>query len=288
MSEWDAFPTVNKPTDSGWDAFPVASAPAPSGQDVSAIAAAQALPVIGAYAPKAAGYLRHLTRGGTTAENQAQIEADIAAYRQQHPVASTVGDIAIGSLPYMAAGEFAGPAKLLGMSGRAATAIPMAAGSGAAIGAADALARGEDPAHGAASGAFYGAAGVAGGKALGRVWDAARGMWVDRPRIPHTLDVNGLPVPVRESVITGDPATSGAEQDMLGTQVPTAVQAERDTQAAMQQAHQNLAQQLNPGTTGTTSLEAGNAAIGDLVAQEQARASAEVARILGLDQRERL
>src|SRR6516165_781833 len=282
MSEWDAFPTVNKPTDSGWDAFPVASAPAPSGQDVSAIAAAQALPVIGAYAPKAAGYLRHLTRGGTTAENQAQTEADIAASRQQHPVASTVGDIAIGSLPYMAAGEFAGPAKLLGMTGRAATAIPMAAGSGAAIGAADALARGEDPAHGAASGALYGAAGVAGGKALGRVWDASRGMWVDRPRIPHTLDVNGLPVPVRESVITGDPATSGAEQDMLGTQVPTAVQAERDTQAAMQQAHQNLAEQLNPGTTGSTSLEAGNAAIGDLVAQEQARASAEVARILGL------
>src|SRR6516162_9842432 len=147
------------------------TSPAPSGQDVSAIAAAQALPIVGAYAPKAAGYLRHLTRGGTTAENQAQIEADIAAYRQQHPVASTVGDIAIGSLPYMAAGEFAGPAKLLGMSGRAATAIPMAAGSGAAIGAADALARGEDTAHGAASGAFYGAAGVAGGKALGRVWD---------------------------------------------------------------------------------------------------------------------
>jgi len=73
------------------------------------------------------------------------------------------------------------------MSGRAATAIPMAAGSGAAIGAADALARGEDPAHGAASGALYGAAGVAGGKALGRVWDAARGMWVDRPRIPNTI-----------------------------------------------------------------------------------------------------
>jgi len=77
--------------------------PAPSGKDVSAIAAAQALPVVGAYAPKAAGYLRHLTRGGTTAENQAQIEADIADYRRQHPIASTVGDIAIGSLPYMAA-----------------------------------------------------------------------------------------------------------------------------------------------------------------------------------------
>ena len=256
--------------------------PAPSGQDVSAIAAAQAIPVLGAYAPKAAGYLRHLTRGGTTAENQAQIEADIASYRQQHPVVSTVGDVAIGSLPYMAAGELAGPAKLLGMTGRAATAIPMAAGSGAAIGAADALARGEDPAHGAATGALMGAGGVAAGKLAGRVWDAARGMWVDRPRIPNTIDVNGMPVPVRESVITGDPATSGAEQDMLGTQVPTATQAERDTQAAMQQAHQNLAQNLNPATTGAPPLEAGNAAIGDLVAQEQARASAEVARILGL------
>src|SRR6516164_6683415 len=267
MSEWDAFPTVNKPTDSGWDAFPVASAPAPSGQDVSAIAAAQALPVIGAYAPKAAGYIRHLVKGGTTAENQAQIEADIAAYRQQHPVASTVGDIAIGSLPYMAAGEFAGPAKLLGMTGRAATAIPLGGASGAAIGAADALARGEDPVHGAKMGAIYGAGGVAGGKALGRVWDAARGMWVDRPRIPHTLDVNGQPIPVRESVITGDPATSGAEQDMLGTQVPTAVQAEKDTQAAMQQAHQNLAQHLTPGPPGTPSLGAENAAIGDLVSQ---------------------
>src|SRR6516225_424323 len=100
----------------------------------------------------------------------------------------------------------------------------MAGGSGAALWSGYAPAWGGDP-------------------ALGRVWDAGRGMWVDRPRIPHPLDVNGLPVPVRESVITGDPATSGAEQDMLGTQVPTAVQAERDTQAAMQQAHQNLAEQ---------------------------------------------
>src|SRR6516162_6335156 len=170
MSEWDAFPTVSKPTGSDWDAFPVARAPAPSGRDVSAIAAAQALPVVGAYAPQAAGYIRHLVKGGTTAENTAQILADIEDYRKNYPKTSTFGDVAIGSLPYMAAGEFAGPAKLLGMSGRAATAIPMGAGSGAAIGAADALARGEDPAHGAASGALYGAAGVAGGKALGRVW----------------------------------------------------------------------------------------------------------------------
>ena len=70
--------------------------PTPSGQDVSAIAAAQALPGIGAYAPQAAGYIRHLVKGGTTAENTAQILADIEDYRKNYPKTSTFGDIAIG------------------------------------------------------------------------------------------------------------------------------------------------------------------------------------------------
>jgi hypothetical protein len=107
-------------------------------------------------------------------------------------------------------------------------------------------------------------------------------MWVDRPRIPNTLDVNGLPVPVRESALTRDPSTSAAEQDLLSSNVPTALQAEKDTQAAMEQAHDNLAQKLNPGTMGVTAREAGGAAVDDLVSQEQARAEAQVARMAGI------
>jgi hypothetical protein len=252
-------------------------------EDVSALSAAQSLPIVGAYTDKAAAYLRHLARGGTTAEHEAQIKQEIADYRQQHPVESTIGDVAVGSLPYMAAGEFALPAKALGMVGAARTAIPLAGASGAAIGAADALARGESPMTGAAVGALTGAGGVAAGKALGRVWDAARGMWVDRPRIPNTIDVNGRPVPVRESVVTRDPRVAGEEQDMLGAQVPTAVQAENDTRTAMQQAHSDLAQRLNPQGTGTgTAMDAGQAAIDDLITQEQNRAQSEIARIIGV------
>jgi hypothetical protein len=264
--------------------------PKPSGEDVSAISAAEALPIVGAYSDKAAAWLRSKTRGGTTAENLAQIQGDVANYRRQHPIQSTAGDLAIGSLPYVALGGFGPAARALGMVGKASEAIPLAAGTGGLIGGLDAAARGEDPHTGAIVGALTGAGGVAAGKAVGRVWDAARGMFVDRPRIPNTIDVNGRPIPVSESTITRNPMTAAEEQGMLGTQVPAAVEAEGNTRAAMQQAHDDLNDRLRTpvgpidpnAPPSATPQQAGGAAVGDLVAQEQQRTADEVARLAGL------
>jgi hypothetical protein len=253
-------------------------------EDVSALSAAQSLPIIGAYSDKAAGYLRHLVRGGTTAEHEAQIKQEIANYRQQHPIASTVGDLTIGSLPYFAVGGFAPAARALGMTGKLAQAAPAAAASGALIGMTDAAARGEDPGTGAIKGALTGAGGVVAGKAVGRLWDAARGMWVDRPRLPYTLDVNGRQVPVSESTLTRDPKIAGEEQDFLGAHDPIATQREAETKAAMQAAHGDFEARLDPTgqSLGTTSREAGNTAAADIVAQEQARAQADITRMSGV------
>ena len=273
--------------------------PKPSGDDVSALSAAQSLLGVGAYVPKAAGYLRHLTRGGTTAENQAQIEADIANYRQQHPIESTVGDVTIGSLPYAIAGEFAGPAKALGMTGRFLPAATRAAGTGALLGATDATMRGESPTMGAVKGALSGAGGVAFGKGAGMVYDAA--LRTFRPqaavqRFLPNLQRYGIDVPASESQMMtasgANPATvvpvARAEEKFRKTGSDIAGTHDVNADQAMQQAHETFSSKLAatnqpPGPYrpygATPPFQAGQAAVGDLVAQEQARAQAEVANM---------
>ena len=132
---------------------PAAAGPPPSGQDVSVISAAGHLPVVGPYAAPAAAWLRSKARGGTPAENLAQIQSDISDYERRKPIQSALGGAVIGTLPYLVAGEFAGPARALGMAGRAREAIPLAAGTGALIGGMDASARGQSPGWGMAEGA---------------------------------------------------------------------------------------------------------------------------------------
>ena len=258
-----------------------AAGPPPSGQDVSAIAAAQHLPVVGPYAAPAAAWLRTKASGGTQAENLAQIQSDISDYERRKPIQSALGGAVIGTLPYLVAGEFAGPARLLGMAGPARTAIPVAAGTGALIGGMDASARGQSPGWGMAEGALGGAGGVVLGKAAGRVWDAARGLWVDRPRIPYTMNVGSDQIPVSEGIATRNPATQAEEQRMLNTQQPDAVAADQRTKAAMDQTHANVTASLDPTgqSLGSTSLDAGVQASQDLQQLEAQRLQAEQNRV---------
>jgi len=263
-------------------------APAPDqgdGSNYSAISAAEDLPGIGAYAAPAAAWLRTKAKGGTQAQNLAQIRAGIDAHRPAHPIRSKVEGAAIGSLPYMFAGEFAGPARLLGMTGDVVPASIMGGASNAAIGAVDAYLRGEDPKEGALRGLGGGVGGVLIGKAAGHIWDAARRMWVPRPRAPNTIPVTTPTgeiqnIPVRESVVTQNPATSAEEQRMIGTQVPTATDAEAQTDAAMKAAHQTLHDYIDPSgrSAGMTPLQAGNRAAFDIGQMEDQRAAAEAAR----------
>ena len=248
------------------------------GERASAGMSALANPVTGAGSQGA-------TLGERYAKNLAQEQKARQTYEAAHPVRSTVLQGAGGAASLaLGAGEIPMAAKALGMVGPARTAIPLAAASGGIIGGADAAARGESPVAGAVGGALTGAGGVAAGKAVGRVWDAARGMFVDRPRVPYQLDVAGNRVNVPESVITRNPATAGEEQDMLGASHPTAVQAEAQTQADMRAAHDNVTARLDPTgqSTGSTPLQAGESAAADLVQREQQRAADEVARLAGL------
>jgi len=256
---------------------PAAAGPAPSGKPVSAISAGESLPVVGAYAVPAAAWLRSKVSGGTPAENAAQIQSDINAYRTAHPVRSTAEGMAVGTLPYLLAGEFAGPAKLLGMTGKALQAGALGGVSNAAIGAADAYARGESPTAGAIKGALGGVGGVALGKAAGRAWDAARDL-MPQARVPNQITLStGRQIPVSEGTITQDPATIAREQGMIGTQQPDATAAEAVTKRAIEEAHGDLYRHLDP--TGqsptTTGLQAGQQVSGDLASLEGQRAARE-------------
>jgi hypothetical protein len=286
---------------------PEAPAPAkydpadPRFADQSVKAALRGVPVLGAGLEKASAGIsaaaQPLTGVGsdksTIADryvaNLEQEEAAKADYEKAHPIKSAVegmvgGGLALGG----AAGAVPAVAKGLGMVGPLRTAVPAAVASGAALGGADAAVRGQDPVTGAEVGAITGGLGVIGGKAVGKIWDKARGMFVDAPApVPtRTMRVNETDVPVRESVITRDPSTSAREQGILheteGAPAQTvARQAQEATEAAMEAEHARLAASLDP--TGqrpaTSPMAAGEAISSEVSTQEAARAAAEAARL---------
>lgn len=219
------------------------------------------------------------------------------AWEAAHPYLSTGLQMTGGGAALMLAPEVEGAAlgtsvipRALGMVGKLRTAAPLAAATGAGLGAADAAARGEDVKQGAIGGALSGAGAVVGGKAVGMVYDAARGMF--RPAASQRFlpggPVAGVDVPVSQ----GQYATAMGQPDVAATREEerlrkagnaTAVQADQATNQAMQQAHSNFAGSLDPTgqSLGVNPLDAGEAASGDLVTQEQQRAAAEVARMTG-------
>lgn len=226
-----------------------------------------------------------------TAENLAQTDAAQADFEKEHPVADAIagglgGTLALGG----AAGLSGTVAKGIGMTGNLIPAAVRGATSGAAIGAGDAALRGGDPSSGAQVGALTGAGGVIAGKAVGKVWDAARGAFREAPVVPtRTLDVNGVEVPVRESVVTREPNASEREQKIIhggeGPQAQTVARTHAEaTDAAMGRAHDELAASLDP--TGTrpaaAPMAAGEAISSEITSQEAARAAAEAQRLQGV------
>jgi hypothetical protein len=261
-------------------------------QNMDVKAAVGGVPILGAFEKKAGAALSSLahpltgvgsdkpTFGERYAENLAQEEAAKKTFEEEHPVRNAVdeavgGTLALGGL----GGSSAVAARALGMTGRLAPAVTRAALSGAGIGALDAAARGGDPAEAAAIGAGTGAAGVAGGKLIGRGVQALRDTFRPGAPTPRTIDVNGQPVPVRESVISGNPDTSREEQALLRSGQPAAMEGEDATAAAMRGAHSDFTEGLAPGAPHPdTPLAAGDTVAGDLVSQEAQRAAAEVQR----------
>lgn len=270
----------------------------------SSAAALRGVPILGAGVEKAGAALsaaaHPITGVGSDASSFADryvknLEAEEAAktdYEAKHPVRSAVegmigGTLALGGL----GGASTTAAKALGMTGKLVPAATRGAISGAGIGAADAALRGEAPGTGAEIGALTGAGGVVAGKAVGKVWDAARGMFRETPAVAptRTMQVNGVEVPVRESVLSRDPAASEREQTVFhGGAGPEAQAVARQhaelTEGAMGRAHSDLAASLDPsGTSPAASpMAAGEAIASEVSAQEATRAAAEAARLQGV------
>jgi hypothetical protein len=222
-------------------------------------------------------------------KNLEQEEAAKKDYETEHPIKSAVEGMVGGTLALGGAGgAVPAVAKALGMTGKLIPATLRATASGAGIGAGDAALRGEDPTTGGTVGALTGAGGVVLGKGAGKVWDAARGAFREAPApVPsRTMQVNGVDVPVRESVLTRDPAASQQEQGIIhGTEGDAAQAAARAhgelTDAGMGRAHSNLAASMDPtGTRPESSpMAAGEAISAEVSAQEAARAAAEAQRL---------
>lgn len=258
------------------------------------------VPILGAGVEKAGAAIsaaaHPLTGVGSDATSFADryvknLESEEAAkldYETKHPIKSTVEGMLGGTLALGGFGSLVpGAAKALGMTGKLVPAATRAATSGAVIGGADAVARGHDPVTGAEIGALTGAGGVAAGKAVGKVWDAARGAFRPAAPVPtRTMPVAGVDVPVPESVVTGNAAASELEQSAIhGGQGARAQEVARGhralTEEAMGRAHADFEAGLDPtGTRPAASPMAAGEAIGSEVSsQEAARAAAEAARL---------
>lgn len=267
-------------------------------------AALRGIPILGAGVEKAGAAIsaaaQPLTGVGSDATSFADryvknLESEEAAkldYETKHPIKSAVEGAVGGTL---ALGGFGGlvPAagKALGMVGPLRQAATRAAVSGAGIGGADAALRGHDPVTGAEIGALTGAGGVVAGKAVGKVWDAARGAFRPAAPVPtRTMQVAGVDVPVPESVVTGNAAASELEQSAIhGGQGVRAQEVARGhralTDEAMGRAHADFEASLDPtGTRPAASPMAAGEAIGtEVSAQEAARSAAEAARLRAVE-----
>lgn len=214
-------------------------------------------------------------------------------FEEQHPIVDTAAELA-GGVASLGGAAAASPkvASMLGMTGKLVPAAAKAAASGAVIGAADSATRdGGDPVSGAEIGALTGAGGVVAGKALGKVWDAVSRSWKPAPTVPtRTIDVNGVPVPVRESVMTNDPAASALEQKALhggmGDEAQRVATSHADeTEAALNRVHDQMAGSLDPDALvpSTTPQAAGEMVSRELASAEAQRSAAEAARLQGAE-----
>ena len=185
---------------------------------------------------------------------------------------NVVGGVA-GTAPLvMAAPAAFGAAPGVGVLANAAA----GGASGAALGGADALARGEDVGKGAIIGGVTGAAAPVLAKGAGKVVDAFRG----KPELApsRVVDVAGEQVPLTRANTTRDFADSLQEQRALDTGVPVARQFDDLQREAMQRATQNMvtdaAPQVGiPATERVTGHDAATAVIGDLQKNQALKAA---------------
>jgi hypothetical protein len=197
--------------------------------------------------------------GGSIGERYSKnlaLERELAAdFERENPYLSTALQLGGGLVSTSGLGATTAGARALGMvEGGLGRQMGASALSGAGIGAADALARGNDVGAGAGVGGVAGAAGPLAGRALGAAWDTGRGLWRGGtpPSIPQNIvRVGGIDVPVSSGQATGDVATQMFEQGALRNALgqPSQHVAEEffqgHQQPAVEQARANIGQQFD-------------------------------------------
>ena len=160
--------------------------PKAPGEDVSAGMVLRGVPVLGAYIPQAEAALKAAAQplsgagepGASWSERYAanlpKRQARYAEVEKDQPIASTAAQTLGGTLALAPLGATALGARALGMAGTAGQRLVAGGTSGAAISAADALARGENPVTAAEIGGGIGAVVPVLGAAVGRIGKTAR------------------------------------------------------------------------------------------------------------------
>lgn len=253
------------------------------------------VPIAGAYADKAAAALNAAAQpvmetglsnapsfGERYSENERRIKEGTDAYNREKPIASMAQQFAGGTAAFAPLAASSVAAKALGMSGTLPQMVGRGAVSGAAIGGADAAARGDDVSRAATIGAATGAGFPVVGRGIAKGVQALRGSEVAPRPMPKTTLV-GVEVPQFGSS-TGDNAAGSVEQAAVSGAMGEGPQRLAQEQfaareAAMRQAKQNFAGQLSPETDprlggvasdAATPHVAGNQVITELAARQNA------------------
>lgn len=250
-------------------------------------AAARGIPVVGGVMDKVAAGMDAATqpvlgRGATAptlaeryAQNLAQEKAKDKAFDTESPITSATAQVAGGVASLLPAAATQVGAKILGMSGTLPQMIRNGALSGAALSAADAAVRGENPVTGAEVGGAFGALAPVGARAIGEGARAIKRMVAPAAapvqNAAQQVVVGNTPVRMSQSQMTGDAAQSAEEQILArggrGEPAQQGTQAWKEAQQAeLKQASDELAAGLDP--TGrvarTTPQQAAEAVSSDL------------------------
>ncbi|MGJ4954630.1 hypothetical protein ACQR1H_03225 [Bradyrhizobium sp. HKCCYLRH2015] len=211
-------------------------------------------------------------------------------FAEQHPIVNAGSQIA-GSVLSMAGPMSAAP-KAFGLVGSVPQMVRNGAISGAALSGADAAVRGADPAGAAAVGGIVGGAAGPVGKGMGKVVASIADRV--RPAAPIAQNVErvaGVDVPLSSSQVTQNPALSAEEQVILrggrGEAAQASAQGFKDLQdARIAEARDKIAAGFDATgqTARTLPQDAAEQIAAELIAQEQARRSADAARVAQVGQ----
>jgi len=225
--------------------------------------------------------LPQATFGERYAHSLADQEGADKRFAEEHPIVDTAAQLA-GGAAAMAPVIKAAPVAF-GVAGKLPQMVRNGAASGAALSAADAAVRGENPITAAETGGIIGAAAGPVGKAVGKVVSSIADRVRPPPTVPQNIErVAGVDIPMSTPQMTQNAADSAEAQILArgGRGVPAQehAQAFNDLQGArVNEARDTIAAGLDASGTSArvAPQDAAERIAAELIAQEQARQAAE-------------